>query len=79
MIKSVYTLFMYTDGVTEAFNKNEETFSEERLTQALSSYLQASTRDIVLSIPKKIKVFTGNMPQSDDIAILALKYTPPEA
>lgn len=79
MLKSGYTLFMYTDGVTEAFNKDEETFSEERLIQALSSYRQASTRDMVLSILKKIKAFTGDMPQTDDIAILALKYTPSEA
>jgi serine phosphatase RsbU (regulator of sigma subunit)/ABC-type amino acid transport substrate-binding protein len=79
MLKSGYTLFMYTDGVTEAFNKDEETFSEERLIQALSSYRHASTRDMVLSILKKIKAFAGDMPQTDDIAILALKYTPSEA
>jgi serine phosphatase RsbU (regulator of sigma subunit) len=76
MLKSGYTLFMYTDGVTEAFNKDEETFSEHRLIQALSSYRHASTRDMVLSILKKIKAFAGDMPQTDDIAILALKYTP---
>jgi serine phosphatase RsbU (regulator of sigma subunit) len=79
MLKSDYTLFMYTDGVTEAFNKDEEAFSEDGLIQALSSYRQASTRDMVLSILKKIKAFTGDMPQTDDIAILALKYTPSEA
>jgi len=79
MLKFGYTLFMYTDGVTEAFNKDEETFSEQRLIHALSSYRQASTRDMVLSILKQIKAFTGDMPQTDDIAILALKYTPSEA
>jgi serine phosphatase RsbU (regulator of sigma subunit)/ABC-type amino acid transport substrate-binding protein len=79
VLKFGYTLFMYTDGVTEAFNKDEETFSEQRLIQALSSYRQASTRDMVSSILKKIKTFTGDIPQTDDIAILALKYTPPEA
>jgi sigma-B regulation protein RsbU (phosphoserine phosphatase) len=79
MLKFGYTLFMYTDGVTEAFNEDEEAFSEKRLIKALSSYRQASTRDMVLSILKKIKAFTGDMPQTDDIAILALKYTPSEA
>jgi sigma-B regulation protein RsbU (phosphoserine phosphatase) len=76
VLKSDYTLFMYTDGVTEAFNKNEETFSEERLIQAISAGRQLSTRDMVLSILEKIKAFTGDMPQTDDIAILALKYAP---
>jgi sigma-B regulation protein RsbU (phosphoserine phosphatase) len=79
VLKSEYTLFMYTDGVTEAFNRDEETFSEGRLIQALLSYRQASTRDMVLSILKKIKAFSGDMPQTDDIAILALKYTPSKA
>ncbi len=78
VLKSGYTLFMYTDGVTEAFNRDEETFSEQRLIQALSSYRKASTRQMVLSILKKIKIFSGDMPQTDDIAILALKFTPAE-
>jgi sigma-B regulation protein RsbU (phosphoserine phosphatase) len=78
VLKSGYTLFMYTDGVTEAFNRHEETFSEERLIRAISPYRRASTRDMVLSILKKIKAFAGDMPQTDDIAMLAFKYTPAE-
>jgi ABC-type amino acid transport substrate-binding protein len=74
ILKTGDTLFIYTDGVTEAFSKNEEVFSEERLKKELSDHRQESTQDLVLSVLQKIKVFSAGALQADDIAILALKY-----
>jgi len=64
---------MYTDGVTEAFNKNEEQFSDERLSVSLKACMLASPKDIVSNVLKDIRSFTGSRPQSDDITMLILK------
>ena len=74
MLQSGDTLFMFTDGVTEAFSKNEEVFSEERLKKELSYHQQESTKDVVLSVLQKIRVFSAGALLIDDIAILSLKY-----
>jgi serine phosphatase RsbU (regulator of sigma subunit)/ABC-type amino acid transport substrate-binding protein len=68
------TLFMYTDGVTEAFNNKEEEFSEKRLKQAAANHDRRPVKETVMAVMGKVKDFTGEVPQSDDIAILALKY-----
>ena len=65
---------MYTDGVTEAFNERQEEFSEARLQQALSSRHAAAVSETALAVLDSVKSFAGEVPQSDDIAILALKY-----
>lgn len=68
------TLFMYTDGVTEAFNDRQEEFAEARLQQALSDHHSGAVSETALTVLDSVKRFAGEVPQSDDIAILALKY-----
>lgn len=68
------TLFMYTDGVTEAFNDRQEEFAEARLQQALSDHHTGAVSETALTVLDSVKRFAGEVPQSDDIAILALKY-----
>jgi sigma-B regulation protein RsbU (phosphoserine phosphatase) len=68
------TLCLYTDGVTEAFNVEEEMFSEERLQQEMASYPQESMNGFVHTILHRVKAFAGEMPQTDDITVLALRY-----
>ena len=68
------TLFMYTDGVTEAFNDKEEAFSEKRLEQAVANHQRGGAKETVNAVMDAVRAFTGEVPQSDDIAILALKY-----
>ncbi|HBF38028.1 MAG TPA: hypothetical protein DDW50_11970 [Firmicutes bacterium] len=70
-------LFMYTDGVTEAFNKEQELFSEARLLNYLNCNGQDDSRrvsDIVESVKQTIDSFAGGVEQADDITILCLKY-----
>ncbi len=68
------TLFMYTDGVTEAFNGRSEEFSENRLAKVVSDHPTGTAKETVQAVMGAVKGFTGNFPQSDDIAVLALKY-----
>lgn len=67
-------LFMYTDGVTEAFNKEGLMFSDEKLRTLLSQPDQLSPRTQVQAVYEQLKTFAEGAEQTDDITILALKY-----
>lgn len=74
MLKPGESIFLYTDGVTEAFNSNEEDFKEERLLQSLKINSVSSAEKIVANVFETVKNFTNGVEQSDDITCLALKY-----
>lgn len=67
-------LFMYTDGVTEATNKKEELFSEERLIKEISNIREKPIQELVSDIMQKINTFAHGMPQADDITMMVLKF-----
>ena len=66
------TLFLYTDGVTEAENAKHELFGEERMINALSE-LKGSKAHLE-EMQKAISDFVGNATQSDDITMLFIHY-----
>ena len=74
MLKPDDILFFYTDGVTEAFNKNEEEFLEQRLVDSLQNSHTVSPDKLVNKIICEVQTFTNGIEQSDDITCLALKY-----
>ena len=67
-------IYMYTDGVTEAFDIRGEQFSEKRIKEAVSAYQKESAQGLVNNTLNKIKDFSKGMFQSDDITIMVLKY-----
>jgi sigma-B regulation protein RsbU (phosphoserine phosphatase) len=67
------SLFMYTDGVTEAINEREELFSEERLKNEIITLQKKSIQELVAGIMQEIKVFSQGMPQADDITMMILR------
>lgn len=74
MLKPDETLFFYTDGVTEAFNKNEEEYEEARLIEVLKNNNTNSAIESVKSVFDNVQKFADGVEQSDDITCLALKY-----
>jgi sigma-B regulation protein RsbU (phosphoserine phosphatase) len=68
------SLFMYTDGVTEAVNIANELFSEKRLLDSLSGLREKPIKDIVSSQLEKIEDFSKGAPQADDITMMIIKY-----
>ena len=72
------TLFLYTDGVTEATDANNELFGNERLLHALSEGGGNGTKETCCYIKKQIDLFVGAAPQFDDITMLAFNYKGPE-
>ena len=73
------TIFLYTDGVTEATNANEELFGDDRLLQTLREACGMEPAEICPFVKSKIDEFVGDAPQFDDITMLALKYMGPTA
>jgi sigma-B regulation protein RsbU (phosphoserine phosphatase) len=68
------SLFLYTDGVTEAMNERNELFSEERLQKELSECQDKNVDHMVSEVMQKIEGFTGSAPQSDDITMMMITY-----
>ena len=68
-------LFVYTDGVTEAFDEKSEEYGEERLIECLNSLRaeKISVQEIIKSVNSSVKAFVGGATQSDDITMLAIK------
>jgi len=71
------TLILYTDGVTEARDPENNLFSERRLMDLLGSRKYESTNDIVSSTVSTVKRFEGESDQTDDITVLALRFFGP--
>ena len=72
------TLFVYTDGVTEATNSDEVLFGEERLVEALNADPDARPEELLANVRKAIDDFVGDAPQFDDITMLSLRYEVPD-
>ncbi|MBM4159057.1 MAG: serine/threonine-protein phosphatase, partial [Ignavibacteria bacterium] len=70
-------VFLYTDGITEAFNESDELYSEERLVKFLENVNEKNITDIVKSVVEDVNNFSMGVPQSDDITALALRYFGP--
>lgn len=66
-------LVLYTDGVTEAVNDKDEEFGLNNLLDAIRISSQGNASAIVSNITQRIDRFTGNIPQQDDLTLLALK------
>jgi sigma-B regulation protein RsbU (phosphoserine phosphatase) len=66
-------LVLYSDGVTEAFDPQEELYGNDRLLADAATLSGQSAPAITTALLQKVRAFAGTAPQSDDIAILALK------
>lgn len=67
-------LFLYTDGVTEATDKNGNLYGEERLSAFLNNHPDISCENKCVELRKDIDEFVGEAPQFDDITMMSIKY-----
>jgi phosphoserine phosphatase RsbU/P len=68
-------LLLYTDGVTEAFNRKSEMYGPTRLTDDLAALIDEPAQDVVDGIYHAVENFADCEPQSDDITMLFCRYT----
>ena len=73
-LQSGDTLFLYTDGVTEATNSQDELFGNERLLETLKEGGERNTAATCEFVEKAIKNFVKETPQFDDITMLAVQF-----
>ena len=66
------TLVLYTDGVTEAMNAQDEQFGMERLTEIFKNGPPMDPKDVAQVVFDAVREFAGDTPQSDDITCLIL-------
>ena len=74
MLQPGESIFFYTDGVTEAFNKDNEEYKEARFENVLAGKNSLNMNDLITQVFEDVQKFTNGVEQSDDITCLALKY-----
>jgi len=74
-LRSGDIVLLYTDGLTEAMNKNDEEYGEERVIEVVRKAITEglSLEDVLKRLVKSVKRFTSGAPQSDDITIVFIK------
>ena len=72
------TLFLYTDGLTEARDANGELFGRDRVVQMIEACGQTEPKQLVEAAIEEWRQFVGTTEQSDDLTLLALRYSPSE-
>ena len=64
---------LYTDGITEAMNAEEEMFGEDRLYEVIRQVNGGNASQILTKILDAVKAFTRDYPQSDDITLMVIR------
>ena len=68
-------IFLYTDDVTEALNKADELYGEQRLIERLNrSDRNLSVEELLAFVRADVNTHVDGTEQSDDITMLALTF-----
>ena len=70
------TLFLYTDGLTEARNKDRNLLGLPRVKRILDDSRNATSQQIIDNVVNAVTTYADGAEQSDDLTLLALTYTP---
>jgi phosphoserine phosphatase RsbU/P len=70
------SLFLYTDGVTEACNLEQELFGDQPLIDLLRAHAEPTPVALVGAVVETVGRYAGTALQADDITVLAVRYTP---
>ncbi len=68
-------IYLYTDGVTEATNKQNELFTDPYLIEVANTHKELEIKDFLIAIKKDIDIFADGAEQADDITMLGLKIS----
>ena len=69
-------LFLYTDGLTEAMNEKRKQFGLAHVKEVLSACTDLCPKEVLQSVSQAVHSFVGGSEQSDDLTMLAIRYTP---
>lgn len=72
-------LFMYTDGLTEASDKDGAFYGTHRMDAFLEANAHVEPKALVKLLLEDVKKFAGQMPQYDDITLVAIRVNTPQS
>lgn len=67
-------LFLYTDGLTEAENIRHDQFGEQHVTDIVTTFT-GTPDELIETMTDAVHQFVGDTEQSDDLTMLAIRYT----
>ena len=73
-LKSGDSVFVYTDGVPEATNSEDELFNIERMLDALNLNPSASPKEVLENVKTAVDKFVGGAEQFDDLTMMCIRY-----
>ena len=68
-------LFLYTDGVYEAKNRQGEEFTVDRLQRLVCACKEKSAAGLITSVSEAVDAFTNNCPKDDDLTLIAIEVS----
>jgi sigma-B regulation protein RsbU (phosphoserine phosphatase) len=71
------SIFLFTDGLTEAMNANNDQFQIERINEVVARAManqQLEPRQLISQMTEAVHQFVGDAEQSDDLTMMAIQY-----
>ena len=68
-------MLLYTDGLNEAENRQQEQYGKDRIIQLMTSHASLSMRDIIEALKADTDQFRDGTEQNDDLTMLAFRIT----
>ena len=75
-MQSDSTIFLYTDGLTEAMNSERKQFGIKRVKETLAICTDKHPQELLTAVSEAVHGFVGDAEQSDDLTMLAIRYAP---
>lgn len=73
-VKPGTTIFLYTDGLSEAENEKYDLYGEGRIMEVLKDTIGQTPERIINRMKSSVHEFTGDAEQNDDLTMLAVQY-----
>ena len=70
------TFVLFSDGVSEAMDNEDDFYGEDRLLAVLAATAGASAAEITRQVLSDVRAFAADAKQSDDITVLVVRYEP---
>ena len=75
LVHTQSTVFLYTDGLTEAEDTMHVQYGEDRMMTQMKKIDASKPQDLIEHVAAAVHAFVGDAKQSDDLTMLAVKYT----
>ncbi len=69
------SLLLYTDGVTETFNEDDDLYGDERLSRLATSNARLDAPALVHACLQDLAAFRGRTPRTDDVTLMVIRRT----